>query len=121
MLNRVIFMGRLVADPELRTTGVHSLPVTDFTIAVDRKTFGKNTEKKVDFIDCVAWKKQAEWICRNFTKGQIITVEGRLEMREWIDKDGNKRRSAEVQVENAYFCTLKGAVEDDASLPNAGE
>ncbi len=103
MLNHITLMGRLVRDPELRRTG-SGVAVASFTVAVDRD-FGKNEngEKKTDFIDCVAWRQTGEFISKYFQKGRMIVVDGRLELRDWTDKDGNKRRSAEVNVNNAYF------------------
>jgi single-strand DNA-binding protein len=95
-------MGRIVRDVELRRTG-SGVAVASFTIAVDRDFSGKDSEKKTDFIDCVAWRQTGEFISKYFAKGRMIVVEGRLEMRDWTDKDGNKRTSAEIVVANAYF------------------
>lgn len=100
MLNRVIIMGRCTSDPELRRTG-NGTAVTSFTLAVDRD-FSKE-EKKADFINCVAWRQTGEFISKYFAKGRMMVIDGRLEMRDWTDKDGNKRTSAEVVVDNAYF------------------
>ena len=103
MLNHITIMGRLVRDPELRRTG-SGIAVASFSVAVDRDFGGKDGgEKKTDFIDCVAWRQTGEFISKYFTKGRMIVVDGRLEMRDWTDKEGNKRRSAEVIVNNAYF------------------
>ena len=103
MLNHIVIMGRLVRDPELRRTG-SGVAVTSFRVAVDRDFVPKDGgERKADFIDCVAWRQTGEFISRYFTKGRMIVVEGRLEMRDWTDKDGNKRTSAEIVVDNAYF------------------
>ena len=103
MLNHITLMGRLVRDPELRRTG-SGVAVASFRIAVDRDYAPKDGgERKADFIDCVAWRQTGEFISKYFTKGRMIVVDGRLEMRDWTDKDGNKRISAEVIVENAYF------------------
>ena len=103
MLNHITLMGRLVRDPELRRTG-SGIAVASFRIAVDRDYAPKDGgEKKTDFIDCVAWRQTGEFISKYFTKGRMIVVDGRLEMRDWTDKEGNKRRSAEVIVANAYF------------------
>ena len=103
MLNHIEVMGRLVRDPELRYTQ-SNVPVTSFTIAVDRD-FGKSEsgEKQTDFIDCVAWRSTAEFISKYFTKGRMAVISGRLQLRDWVDKNENKRRSAEVVVENIYF------------------
>ena len=103
MLNHIILMGRLTRDPELRRTG-SGIAVASFSVAVDRDFGGKDGgEKKTDFFDCVAWRQTGEFISKYFTKGRMIVVDGRLEMRDWTDKEGNKRRSAEVIVNNAYF------------------
>ena len=103
MLNHIILMGRLTRDPELRRTG-SGIAVASFSVAVDRDFGGKDGgEKKTDFIACVAWRQTGEFISKYFTKGRMIVVDGRLEMRDWTDKEGNKRRSAEVIVNNAYF------------------
>ena len=103
MLNHITLMGRLVRDPELRRTG-SGVAVASFRIAVDRDFAPKDGgERKADFIDCVAWRQTGEFISKYFSKGRMIVVDGRLEMRDWTDKDGNKRTSAEVVVNNAYF------------------
>ena len=103
MLNHITLMGRLTRDPELRRTG-SGVAVTSFTLAVDRD-FGKNEngEKETDFIDCVAWRQTGEFVSKYFTKGRMAVVSGRLQIRPWTDKDGNKRRTAEVVVDNVYF------------------
>ena len=102
MLNHITLMGRLVAAPELRRTS-SGIPVASFRIACDRAFAPKDGgEKKCDFITCVAWRQTGEFISKYFTKGRMIVVEGRLEMRDWNDKDGNKRISAEINVGNAY-------------------
>ena len=101
MLNHITLMGRLTRDPELRRTG-SGVAVASFAIAVDRD-FAKDGEKKTDFIDCVAWRQTGEFISKYFSKGRMIVVDGRLEMRDWTDKEGHKRRNAEVIVDNAYF------------------
>ena len=102
MLNHITLMGRLTRDPELRRTG-SGVAVASFRIAVDRDHAPKDSEKKTDFIDCVAWRQTGEFISKYFTKGRMIVIDGRLEMRDWTDKEGNKRTSAEVIVDNAYF------------------
>ena len=103
MLNHIVIMGRLVRDPELRRTGT-GVAVASFRVAVDRDYVPKDGgERKADFIDCFAWRQTGEFISKYFTKGRMIVVEGRLEMRDWTDKDGNKRTSAEINVANAYF------------------
>ena len=103
MLNRVIIMGRLVADPELRTTPTGT-PVATVRLAVDRDFKNKQTgERETDFINVVAWRQTAEFISRYFTKGRMAVVEGRLQIRPYTDRDGNKRTAAEVVAENFYF------------------
>ena len=103
MLNNVIIMGRLTRDPELRRTG-SGLAVTSFSVAVERDIPSKDTgEREVDFIDCVAWRQTGEFISKWFTKGQMIVVSGRLQIRNWTDKDGNKRKAAEIVVADVYF------------------
>lgn len=103
MLNHITVMGRLTRDPELRRTA-SGVAVASFTIAVDRDFADKQSgEKKTDFLDCVAWRQTGEFVSKYFTKGRMIVVDGRLEIRDWTDKEGNKRRSAEINVSNAYF------------------
>jgi len=107
MLNRIIIMGRLVRDPELRTTQ-SGIPVTSFTLAVDRDFKSRdNGEKSTDFIDVVAWRQTAEFVCKYFNKGRMAVAEGRLQIREWKDRDGNSRRTAEVVADNVYFADSK--------------
>jgi len=103
MLNHIVIMGRLVRDPELRRTG-SGVAVASFTVAVDRDFGGRDGgEKETDFIDCVAWRQTGEFVSKYFTKGSMIVVSGRLQIRSWTDKDGNKRRTAEVVADNVYF------------------
>lgn len=103
MLNHITIMGRLTSDPELRRTG-SGIAVASFTVAVDRDFSGKDSgEKETDFIDCVAWRHTGEFVSKYFTKGRMIVVDGRLQIRGWTDKDGNKRRTAEVVADNCYF------------------
>ena len=102
MLNRIILMGRLTRDPELRRTG-SGTAVTSFSLAVDRDFKSQSGEKETDFIDIVAWRSTAEFVSKYFTKGRMAVVEGRLQIRDWTDRDGGKRRSAEVVVDNIYF------------------
>ena len=103
MLNHIVLMGRLTRDPELRRTG-SGIAVASFTLAVDRD-FGSRDggEKETDFIDIVAWRNTAEFVSKYFAKGRMAVVSGRLQIRNWNDKDGNKRRSAEVVADNVYF------------------
>ena len=102
MLNKIILMGRLTRDPELRRTQ-SGTAVTSFSIAVDRDFKSQSGEKETDFIDIVAWRNTAEFVSKYFTKGRMAVVEGRLQIRDWTDRDGGKRRSAEVIAENVYF------------------
>ena len=102
MMNRIVLMGRMTRDPELKRTNNGS-SVTTFTIAVDRDFKSKGGDRETDFIEVVAWRNTAEFICNYFSKGRVILVEGRLQMRDWVDQNNNKRRSAEVIAENVYF------------------
>ena len=102
MLNKIILMGRLTRDPELRRTQ-SGTAVTSFSLAVDRDFKSQSGEKETDFIDIVAWRSTAEFVSKYFTKGRMAVVEGRLQIRDWTDKDGGKRRSAEVVADNVYF------------------
>ena len=120
MLNRIIIMGRLVRDPELRTTQ-SGASVTSFTLAVDRDFKSKESgEKATDFIDVVAWRATAEFVCKYFSKGRMAVAEGRLQIREWKDKDGNPRRTAEVIAENVYFGDSKRDGATSGGDPNPG-
>lgn len=101
MLNIIIIQGRIVRDPELRRTG-SGIAVASFTVAVDRD-FAQDGKKETDFIDCVAWRQTGEFVSKYFRKGSMIVVKGRLQIRNWTDKDGNKRKSAEVVADNCYF------------------
>ena len=103
MLNHIVLMGRLTRDPELRRTG-SGVAVASFTLAVDRD-FGSRDggERETDFIDIVAWRNTAEFVSKYFAKGRMAVVSGRLQIRNWNDKDGNKRRTAEVVADNVYF------------------
>ena len=107
MLNHITIMGRMTRDPELRRTG-SGVAVASFTLAVDRDFSGRDGgEKEVDFIDCVAWRHTGEFVSKYFTKGQMAVASGRLQIRSWTDKDGNKRRTAEVVADNVYFAGSK--------------
>jgi len=107
MLNQVVLMGRLTRDPELRRTQ-SGVAVASFTLAVDRDFSSRDGgEKATDFIDCVAWRSTAEFVSKYFIKGQMAAVNGRLQIRDWTDRDGNKRRSAEVVIDNVYFAESK--------------
>ena len=107
MLNHITIMGRLTRDPELRRTG-SGIAVASFCVAVDRDFADKQSgEKETDFIDCTAWRQTGEFVSKYFKKGKMIVVSGRLQIRSWTDKDGNKRRSAEVVADNCYFAESK--------------
>ena len=115
MLNHITIMGRLTRDPELRRTG-SGIAVASFTVAVDRDFGGRDGgEKETDFIDCVAWRQTGEFVSKYFTKGRMIVVSGRLQIRSWTDKDGNKRRTAEVVADNCYFGDSKRDSEGGSS------
>lgn len=117
MLNKIILMGRLTRDPELRNTA-NKTAVCSFSLAVDRDFKGPNGEKETDFIDVVAWRATAEFVSKYFTKGRMAVVEGRLQIRDWVDKEGGKRRSAEVIADNVYFGDSKPR-DEDAEPPAA--
>ena len=103
MLNHITIMGRLTRDPELRRTG-SGIAVASFTVAVDRDFAPRDGgDRETDFIDCVAWRQTGEFVSKYFTKGSMAVVSGRLQIRGWTDKDGNKRRTAEVVADNVYF------------------
>ena len=102
MLNHITIMGRLVRDPELRSTQ-SGTNVASFTVAVDRDRAGNNGEKQTDFIDCVAWRQTGEFVSKHFHKGSMIVVSGRLQSRKWQDRDGNNRTNWEVNADNVYF------------------
>lgn len=102
MLNHTVLMGRLTRDPELRRTN-SGVAVASFALAVERDFKNQSGEKEADFIDCTAWRGTAEFVSKYFVKGSMAVVSGRLQMKSWTDKDGNKRTGAEVVVENAYF------------------
>ena len=116
MLNHIVIMGRLTRDPELRRTATGTA-VASFSLAVDRD-FGKseNGERETDFIDCVAWRQTGEFVSKYFTKGRMAVVSGRLQIRNWTDKEGNKRRTAEVVADNVYF----GDSKRDGEAPATG-
>lgn len=102
MLNHIVLMGRLTRDPDIRNTG-SGVSVASFTLAVDRDFKSRDGEKETDFIDIAAWRNTAEFVSKYFSKGRIAVVSGRLQIRSWTDKDGNKRRTAEVVADNIYF------------------
>ena len=115
MLNHIVIMGRLTRDPEIRRTGT-GIAVASFSVAVDRDFGGRDGgERETDFIDCVAWRQTGEFVSKYFTKGSMIVVSGRLQIRGWTDKDGNKRRSAEVVADNVYFGESKRSAEGNSA------
>jgi single-strand DNA-binding protein len=121
MLNHITIMGRLVRDPELRRTG-SGVAVTSFTLAVDRDFNPKDGgEKETDFIDCNAWRGTAEFVSKYFSKGSMAIVSGRLQIRNWTDKEGNKRRNAEVVADSVYFGDSKKSSEGNQTYqaPNS--
>ena len=119
MLNHIITMGRLTRDPELRRTN-SGVAVASFTIACDRDRAPEGQEKETDFIDCVAWRGTAEFVEKYFKKGRMIVVSGRLQIRGWTDKEGNKRRSAEIVADNVYFGDSKKDEDQPQSQPQYG-
>lgn len=119
MLNKIFIMGRLVADPELRHTQ-SGTAVATFRLAVDRDFKDKDTgERRADFIGVVAWRSTAEFIARNFSKGRMAVVAGSLQMRDWTDKDGNKRTTAEVVAESVYFADSKRETQPEGNAPES--
>ena len=115
MLNRVVLMGRLAADPELRFTP-NNVAVATFTLAVGRTYVTKGGERQTDWVDIVAWRQTAEFISKFFKKGHLMAVEGTLQTRTYEDKNGNKRKAVEVVAENAFFCESKqSSMGSDAS------
>ena len=102
MLNKIIVMGRMVRDPELRRTG-SCTAVASVALACDRDYKSDSGEREVDFFDCVAWRSTAEYVSKYFTKGRMAVVSGRLQTRTWTDKDGNKRKATEIVAESTYF------------------
>ena len=115
-LNHIDIQGRIVRDPEMRRTAAGKA-VTSFTIAVDRN-FAKG---ETDFIDCVSWDKQGEFVANHFTKGKMCIVSGRLQKRKWTDKNGNKRETAEIVTEDVYFCDSKKSETEPVQNPFSGD
>lgn len=107
MINNSVIMGRMVATPELRQTS-GGVSVTSFTVAVERSFVKQGEERQADFIDCVAFRHNAEFITRYFSKGSMIAVAGSIQTRSYEDKNGNKRKATEIVVEQASFCGSKG-------------
>ena len=121
MLNHIVIMGRMVRDPELRSTQ-SGTSVCSFTLACDRDFKSKDGgEKETDFIDCVAWRSTAEFVSTYFTKGRMAVASGRLQLRDWKDRDGNKRRSAEIVTDNVYFGDSKKEQEPPEAAHGASD
>lgn len=121
MLNRIVLLGRLVADPELRTTP-NGVAAATMRLAVDRDFKNKETgERETDFINVVAWRSTAEFVSRYLTKGRLAVVEGRLQIRSYTDRDGNKRTAAEVVAERVYFGDSRREGGESAPAPAGGE
>lgn len=120
MMNAIMIMGRMTRDPELRRTG-NGVAVASFTLAVESDYKEKDGSRKTIFVDCVAWRNAGEFVSKYFSKGRMAIVKGQLDIREWTDKDGNKRRSAEVVAENVYFGDSKkedsGSYSGDYATP----
>ena len=120
MLNHIVIMGRLTRDPELRRTG-SGVAVTSFSLAVDRDFAPRDGgERETDFIDCVAWRQTGEFVSKYFTKGRMAVVSGRLQIRSWTDKDGNKRRTAEIVADNVYFGDSRRDSDGSGNAPSGG-
>ena len=117
MLNKILIMGRLTRDPELRRTG-SGTAVTSFSLACDRDFKSQSGDKETDFIEVVAWKNTAEFVSKYFSKGRMAVVEGRLQIRDWTDKSGNKRITAEVVADNVYFADSKRSESNDNQKEN---
>ncbi len=115
MLNNAVIMGRLVADPELRVTTGSGISVTSITVAVDRRFTKQGEEKQADFIDVIAWRQTAEFICKYFRKGSMIAIQGYIQTRNYEDKNGNKRKAVEIVADNVSFCGGK----NENSTPSA--
>lgn len=117
MLNVAVMMGRLVADPELRYTP-NDVPVTSFTLAVDRSYQKAGAERQADFIDFVAWCSTAEFVCKYFTKGQLVAVQGSIQTRSYQDKDGNRRKAFEIVADNVHFAERKREQASQPAMPS---
>ena len=117
MINNVVLMGRLTAAPELKTTQ-SGISTVRFSVAVERRYNKQGEDRQTDFIDCVAWRQTAEFVSKYFNKGSMIAVEGSIQTRNYEDKNGNKRKAVEVQVDNVSFCGSKGETGTGAGNPN---
>lgn len=119
MLNVIALMGRLTKDPELRTTQ-SGVSVTAFTLAVDRSYVKQGEERQADFIDCIAWRSTAEFVCKYFRKGQLIAVQGSIQTRTYTDRDGNKRKAVEVVADHVHFAEPKREESNKNTYPARG-
>ena len=117
MINNVVLMGRLTAVPELKTTQ-SGISTVRFSVAVERRYNKQGENRQTDFIDCVAWRQTAEFVSKYFNKGSMIAVEGSIQTRNYEDKNGNKRKAVEVQVDNVSFCGSKGETGTGGGNPN---
>lgn len=117
MINNVVLMGRLTAAPELKTTQ-SGISTVRFSVAVERRYNKQGEGRQTDFIDCVAWRQTAEFVSKYFNKGSMIAVEGSIQTRNYEDKNGNKRKAVEVQVDNVSFCGSKGETGTGGGNPN---
>ena len=117
MINNVVLMGRLTAAPELKTTQ-SGISTVRFSVAVERRYNKQGEDRQTDFIDCVAWRQTAEFVSKYFNKGSMIAVEGSIQTRNYEDKNGNKRKAVEVQVDNVSFCGSKGETGTGGGNPN---
>ena len=117
MLNKIIIMGRLTRDPELRRTG-SGTAVTSFSLACDRDFKSRSGDKETDFIEVVAWKNTAEFVSKYFSKGRMAVVEGRLQTRDWTDREGGKRVATEIVADNVYFTDSKRSESNDNQKEN---
>jgi len=119
MLNVVVLMGRLVADPELRHTP-NDVSVTSFTLAVERSYVKSGTDRQADFIDVVAWRSTADFVCKYFRKGQLVAVQGSIQTRSYTDKEGNKRKAFEVVADHVHFAESKKDSSNNNTYPLRG-
>lgn len=117
MLNKVVLMGRLTKDPEIRYTSENNIPVARFTLAVDRRAGKQGAEKQTDFINCTAWNKTAEFINNYFVKGKAMVLVGRIQTRSWDNQEGKKQYATDVVADEVYFADSKSG---ETSKPQAG-
>ena len=120
MLNRVVLMGRLVADPELKTTNT-GISVTSFRIAVDRNYVKAGEARRADFFDVVAWRSSAEFVCRNFGRGSLIAIDGQLQSRQYVTRDGHNRTAIEIVAENVSFTGERRDNRSNYNIPEGSQ